>query len=45
MGEGFCKITVRPMGDMIHFFVKRQVKLLKPNYLEGKNKQNFEDTQ
>jgi hypothetical protein len=24
------------------FFVKRQVRLLKPNYLSGKNKQNFE---
>jgi hypothetical protein len=27
------------------FFVKRQVTLLKPNYLSGKNKQNFEVTQ
>jgi hypothetical protein len=29
----------------VFFFVKRQVRLLKPNYLSGKIKQNFEITQ
>jgi hypothetical protein len=29
----------------LFFFVKRQVRLLKPDYLSGKNKQNSEVTQ